>query len=200
MLGMVQKGLLRNQSEKLVTRQWSRASSHLTIEPSTERHGLKFFRIATMKRLELLIPPPLIMLLVGLMMGTSARLFPALNLASPNNHTVAVAVALLGVAMSLVSIVAFKRARTTTDPRRPALASNLINSGIYRYSRNPMYLGVLLVLAGWAVYLGNVLSILGLLVFIAYITRFQIIPEERLLSQRFGVAFENYMKEVRRWL
>ncbi|MBF6617135.1 MAG: isoprenylcysteine carboxylmethyltransferase family protein [Candidimonas sp.] len=153
-----------------------------------------------MKRLELLIPPPLIMLLVGLMMGTSARLFPALNLASPNNHMVAVAVALLGVAMSLVSIVAFKRARTTTDPRRPALASNLINSGIYRYSRNPMYLGVLLVLAGWAVYLGNVLSILGLLVFIAYITRFQIIPEERLLSQKFGVAFENYMKEVRRWL
>src|SRR5690606_6433316 len=100
MLGMVQKGLLRNQSEKLVTRQWSRASSHLTIEPSTERHGQPSYRIATMKRLELLIPPPLIMLLVELIMEPSARLFPALYLASPNNLMVDVAVALLGVAMS----------------------------------------------------------------------------------------------------
>jgi len=153
-----------------------------------------------MKRLELLIPPPLVMLLVGLMMWVLPRVFPALTLDWLHSTVTASAVALLGVVISLVSMVAFTRARTTMDPKHPASASNLISTGIYRYSRNPMYLGVLLILAGWAIYLGNVLSIVSLFVFIAYITRFQIIPEERLLSQKFGVAFDNYKNKVRRWL
>lgn len=153
-----------------------------------------------MNRLELLIPPPLVTLLIGLMMWVLAKMFPALNLAWLHSSVVAFAVALLGFAISLVSMVAFRRAHTTMDPKRPASASSLISSGIYRYSRNPMYLGVLLVLAGWAIYLGNVLSMLGLFVFIAYITRFQITPEERLLNQKFGVVFESYKNKVRRWL
>lgn len=153
-----------------------------------------------MKRLELLIPPPLVMLLVGLMMWVVSRGFPALTLAWRHNTLIAYVFALLGLAISLVSMVAFRRARTTMDPKHPASASNLISSGVYRYSRNPMYLGVLLLLAGWAAYLGNVLSMTGLIVFVAYITRFQIIPEERLLSQKFGVAFDRYKNKVRRWL
>ncbi len=153
-----------------------------------------------MNRLELLIPPPFVTLFIGLMMWVLARMFPALNLPWLHNSMFSCTVALLGFAISLVSMIAFRKARTTMDPKRPASASNLISSGIYRYSRNPMYLGVLLVLAGWAIYLGNVLSMLGLFVFIAYITRFQIIPEERLLSQKFGAAFESYKNKVRRWL
>ncbi len=153
-----------------------------------------------MKRLELLIPPPLVMLLVGLMMWVLPRMFPALTLAWLQSTMMAYFFALLGLVISLVSMVAFTRGRTTMDPKQPASASNLISTGIYRYSRNPMYLGVLLILAGWAIYLGNVLSFPGLFVFTAYITRFQIIPEERLLSQKFGVAFDSYKNKVRRWL
>lgn len=153
-----------------------------------------------MKQLELLIPPPLVMLLVGLMMWVLSRLIPSLTLAWLQSTMVAYLFALTGLAISVISMVAFRRAQTTMDPKHPASASNLISSGIYRYSRNPMYLGVLLVLAGWGIYLGNVLSLLCLLIFVAYITLFQIIPEERLLSEKFGVAFDNYKSEVRRWL
>lgn len=153
-----------------------------------------------MKRLELLIPPPFVTLLIGLVMWALSRMVPTLNLAWVQNTRVAFVVALLGLAISLVSMAAFRRAHTTMDPKRPESAMNLISSGIYRYSRNPMYLGVLLVLVGWAIYLLNLLSMLCIPLFIAFITRFQIIPEERLLHQKFGMAFESYKNKVRRWL
>lgn len=153
-----------------------------------------------MKRFELLIPPPLVMLLVGLIMWVVSKIFPAFTFGSIQSIVVAVAVALLGLAVSLVGIVAFRRAHTTIDPKHLTETSTLISSGIYRYSRNPMYLGVLLMLVGWAFYLGNVLSLLCTLIFIAYITRFQIIPEERLLREKFEKEFLPYQRRVRRWL
>jgi len=153
-----------------------------------------------MKRLELLIPPPLVTLLIGLMMWLLSEMFPALTLAWLHSIVAATATGLAGLAISLTAVVTFKRASTTLDPRHPAGTSTLISSGIYRYSRNPMYLGVLLVLVGWAIYLGNLLSILCTFVFIAYITRFQIIPEERLLQEKFEVEFLSYKSRVRRWL
>lgn len=153
-----------------------------------------------MKRFELLIPPPLVMLLSALLMWLASEFFPALTKAWLHNVAAAVGIALLGIAVSLTGIATFKRARTTIDPKHPAESSSLIRSGIYRYSRNPMYLGVLLVLVGWMFYLGNLLSILGTFIFIAYITRFQIIPEERLLEEKFQAMFLSYKNNVRRWL
>lgn len=153
-----------------------------------------------MKQLELLIPPPLIMLLVGLIMWVLSKMFPALTVIWLQSTVAAAATALLGIVISLAGIVTFKQAHTTIDPKQPAQTSTLISSGVYRYSRNPMYLGVLLVLLGWAIYLGNLLSILGALIFVAYITRFQIIPEERLLREKFGDEFQFYKNKVRRWL
>src|SRR5690606_37573393 len=129
-----------------------------------------------------------------------SEIFPTLTVAWLHSVVAAVAIALLGIAVSLTGIATFRRARTTIDPKNPAEASSLINSGIYRYSRNPMYLGVLLVLVGWVFYLGNLLSILGIFIFIAYITRFQIIPEERLLEEKFQAKFLSYKNNVRRWL
>lgn len=153
-----------------------------------------------MKRLELLIPPPLVMLLVGLMMWGLSGMFPALAFTWAYHFIAAVAIAFLGLAASLAGVLTFARARTTMDPKHPEATAMLVRSGIYRYSRNPMYLGVLLVLLAWGVYLGNLLSLLCTLVFIAYITRFQIIPEERLLRAKFGQAFDEYTRQVRRWL
>lgn len=153
-----------------------------------------------MKRLELLIPPPLIMLLIGLIMWLLSEMFPALTLVWLHSIVAATTIGLAGLVISLTAAVTFKRASTTLNPKHPAETSTLISSGAYPYSRNPMYLGVLLVLVGWAIYLGNLLSILCTLVFIAYITRFQIIPEELLLEEKFEVEFLSYKSRVRRWL
>ncbi|MFP5406472.1 MAG: methyltransferase family protein, partial [Gammaproteobacteria bacterium] len=87
-----------------------------------------------------------------------------------------------------------------SNPTRPGAASSLVLGGPYRFSRNPMYLGVLLVLVGWAVYLSNVLAFVVLPLFVLYLNRYQIAPEERALSARFGASFDEYRKSVRRWL
>lgn len=106
----------------------------------------------------------------------------------------------MGLAISLLGVVNFKRARTTVDPRRPAEATTLVTSGLYRYSRNPMYLGVLLVLIGWALFLGNLVSVLFIVGFALFINRYQILPEERLLQEKFGADFMAYKARVRRWI
>ncbi|MEM9602668.1 MAG: isoprenylcysteine carboxylmethyltransferase family protein [Pseudomonadota bacterium] len=95
---------------------------------------------------------------------------------------------------------AFRGARTTVDPRRPDRASTLVTEGVFARSRNPMYLGVALLLLAWAVFLGSVPALLGPVVFVVYISRFQIVPEEVALQSRFGVAYEQYCQRVRRWL
>jgi protein-S-isoprenylcysteine O-methyltransferase Ste14 len=96
--------------------------------------------------------------------------------------------------------MAFRRQRTTINPLHPEKTSSLVTGGIYRISRNPMYVGMALLLLAWAVYLESPAALLGIGAFIAYITRFQIIPEESLLSRHFGAEFENYRQRVRRWL
>lgn len=157
-----------------------------------------------MNRLELLVPPPLVMLVSGLLMWLISALLPVFSLAwlySPALGAIIGSIfGLLGVAISLTGILTFKRLRTTVDPRRPAASSRLATSGVYRYSRNPMYLGVLLILIGWAFVLGNWLSALVPIVFIAYITRYQILPEEQWLQKKFGSDFLEYKRTVRRWI
>jgi len=83
---------------------------------------------------------------------------------------------------------------------RPEKASSLVSSGIYKLTRNPMYLGLLLVLLAWAVFLSNALPFIFLPAFIIYINQFQIGPEEIALSSAFGQEFEAYKSRVRRWL
>ncbi len=92
------------------------------------------------------------------------------------------------------------RAGTTVDPTTPSKSTSVVSGGIYRFTRNPMYLGFLLVLAGWATYLSNPLVLLGPVFFVFFMNRFQIIPEERILKSRFGVPFERYLEAVRRWI
>lgn len=105
-----------------------------------------------------------------------------------------------GVCVALLGVASFRRARTTVNPLKPEKASALVMSGIYRYTRNPMYLGLLLALLGWAFFLSNALAFLSLPAFILYMNRFQIAPEERVLAARFGQEFAAYLSKVRRWL
>lgn len=153
-----------------------------------------------MKRFELLVPPPLVMLLTGLLMWALSEIFPALTLPSLRSAVGGSVIGLIGVAISLAGMITFKRVGTTLDPQRLADTTALIRSGVYRFSRNPMYLGVLFMLIGWAVYLGHLLSVLCILAFVAYITRYQIVPEERLLQEKFGGEFQAYKRRARRWL
>ncbi|MEE4250983.1 MAG: isoprenylcysteine carboxylmethyltransferase family protein [Alcanivoracaceae bacterium] len=152
-----------------------------------------------MKFLELRIPPPLVGLLIGVAMWLLAEHSWLTGLSGSPRLIVAIVLVLLGAVISLAGVVSFRRARTTVNPLKPEKSSALVSSGIYRTTRNPMYLGFLLVLIGWAVVLGSAALLIGPLLFMAYITRFQILPEERVLANLFGDDFAAYRARVRRW-
>ena len=153
-----------------------------------------------MTSLELRVPPLAVLLIAGLLMGLTALWAPALAWPTQIRIGAGAGILTLGILIAVSGVVAFRRARTTVNPLRPDGASSLVASGIYRYTRNPMYLGMLLVLIGWAVYLARPWALLVLPVFVAYMNRFQIGPEERVLERIFGAEFEAYRRRVRRWL
>ncbi|XZG69378.1 methyltransferase family protein [Chitinibacteraceae bacterium HSL-7] len=152
-----------------------------------------------MKRLELRILPLALVALVALLMAALAYAFPA-AMPLPYSSAIAAAVALTGIAVALAGVRAFRAHKTTVNPMKPHDSSALVASGIYRHTRNPMYLGFLLVLVAWGIHLASWVALLMLPTFVAYMNRFQIIPEERALTARFGAAFAAYCQSVRRWL
>jgi protein-S-isoprenylcysteine O-methyltransferase Ste14 len=113
---------------------------------------------------------------------------------------VALVLGAIGVAVAIGGVISFRRAETTVNPLKPETSAALVSTGVYSFTRNPMYLGMVLVLFAWAVYLSSIWSLLGPVLFTLYITRFQIIPEERALDRLFGAPFAAYKKRVRRWL
>ncbi len=139
-----------------------------------------------MRGLELKIPPLALVLLTAALMWLSARTAPTFTFVIPLRNSIAVAIALLGAATSILGVVSFRRAGTTVNPLTPAASSSLVRSGIYTRSRNPMCLGFLLLLLGWGIYLSNAVSLLFIPVFVGYMNRFQIEPEENALRNRFG--------------
>lgn len=153
-----------------------------------------------MNALELKIPPVALALLVGAAMWSVAVWVPGLAGPLPRLPAVALLLVLAGAFVALLGVASFRRAKTTVNPTTPGAASALVDSGIYRYSRNPMYLGLLLVLAGWGLWLAHALALLGLPAFVMYMNRFQIAPEERALTAVFGDAFSAYRQKVRRWI
>jgi protein-S-isoprenylcysteine O-methyltransferase Ste14 len=150
--------------------------------------------------LEHRIPPPVIALIVAGGMWTVAHVPPILPLPTLLRVLVAAVLAAIGVGVALSGVMAFRRARTTVNPLKPETSAALVASGVYSFTRNPMYLGMVLGLLAWAVYLASLWSLLGPAVFALYITRFQIVPEERVLERLFGAAFAAYKRRVRRWL
>jgi protein-S-isoprenylcysteine O-methyltransferase Ste14 len=151
-------------------------------------------------RLENRIPPPLVAVSFVVAMWACARWLRVLDLSFPGQGLATGLVVAAGLGVIALAIAQFARARTTIDPLHPAAASTLVSGGVFRVTRNPMYLGLALVLAGLALWLGDGGSALLVAGFVAYITRFQIVPEERALRAHFGEAFEAYAARVRRWL
>jgi protein-S-isoprenylcysteine O-methyltransferase Ste14 len=153
-----------------------------------------------MHTLELRIPPPVVALLTaGAMWGVSLAA-PLMSMPERLRMLAGIAIALAGVATAISGVVAFRRAKTTVNPLRPETSSSLVTFGIYRFTRNPMYAGLTLVLLGWAVYLASVWALPGPVVFVLYMTRFQVVPEERVLMGLFGATYSEYQAKVRRWI
>ncbi len=152
-----------------------------------------------MARLENLVPPPLLCALVALAMWLVARVTPAMGLGDPA-RTVAVVVLSAGGLVGALGLREFRRAKTTVDPLRLDRASQLVTSGVYRLTRNPMYVGLTSLLLAWGVYLTSPAALLCPALFAALITRFQIMPEERAMASLFGETYVAYRKRVRRWL
>ena len=150
--------------------------------------------------LELKVPPLLLVLVLAGAMWFVARQLPSLAFMLPWRDGLAVTVSAVGISFMLAGLYEFKKARTTFNPMTPDAASSVVTSGIYRASRNPMYVGFLFLLIGWAIWLSHPLPLLFLPVFVLYMNRFQICPEERTLSAKFGEEYDAYKKDVHRWL
>ena len=153
-----------------------------------------------MNKLELKVPPPAAALIVAGAMWLVAYGLDSLSFALLERRAVSIVLAASGIAVSVSGTWSFWRARTTVNPTRPEAASSIVATGIYRFTRNPMYLGLFLVLAGWAAHLANAAAMAGPLLFALYVTRFQILPEERALTTKFGPEFDAYKRRTRRWI
>lgn len=153
-----------------------------------------------MSFLELRIPPLLVVALFAAAMAGIAWLVPAADIPFAGRHWIAGGVAIVGIGIALGGVRTFSKHETTINPFTPNQTSTLVASGIYSRTRNPMYLGDLLMLVAWELYLGNLASALLLPGFVAYMNRFQIAPEERVLARKFGREFASYRANVRRWL
>ena len=153
-----------------------------------------------MRWLEHRIPPPVVGILVLLAMWALARWWPVVSFPVPSPILVGLAVASVGGVVSTLGAREFRRVKTTVNPLHPERATSIVTTGIYRRTRNPMYVGIAFVLLGCFLSFGGLSAALGLPAFIAYLTRFQILPEERALEEKFGAEYADYRARVRRWL
>lgn len=147
--------------------------------------------------LECRVPPPIVVVATGAVMWRAARQWPGtlpggVRQAGP-------VLAGVGAALALWAVLAFRRASTTVHPLHPEQASALVIAGPNRWTRNPMYVGMLLALAGWGVWLGGGVALAGVAAAWGWLHRFQVLPEERALTARFGAAYDAYRARVRRW-
>ncbi len=153
-----------------------------------------------MKALQLKIPPPGYALIIGFLMWALNSYFPVAHwIVSPWNK-IGLVLIVLAFTMDLSSLFLFFKKHTTPSPFTPDNASTLVTSGLYKYTRNPMYVGLIIILTGYAIWLGSVTPFLVLPLFYWLITNMQIKPEEVILEKKFGEEYRNYKSRVRRWL
>ena len=153
-----------------------------------------------MRLLEHTIPPPVVAGAIALVMGAVLPIPSLWNSPLRPATVVALVLAVVGVSFDLLGLLAFFQVRTSINPLRPDKASVLVTRGIYRVTRNPMYVGLLFLLTAWAVFLASPWAWAGPGLFVVTMNRLQIAPEERVMRAKFGKDFEDYAARVRRWL
>ena len=149
--------------------------------------------------MKLKIPPPVYMLICACMMWLLDNYFP-IYAWSLNTEVIGVCFIIAGAVIDFSSLIGFLFSKTSINPMQPEYAQNLVTTGMYRFSRNPMYFGLLLMLSGWSLYLEALSPLIVLPIFIWLITIMQIQPEEKILQGLFGKAYINYKQQVRRWI
>ncbi len=150
--------------------------------------------------LNLKIPPVAQGIIAAALTWLCSEFVPLYKLNIPHQIVAASILFFSGGVVALLGVYAFRKMSTTVDPRYPDKASSLVVIGIYRYSRNPMYLGILLVLLGWALFLGAISGLIIPVVFVVAINQLQIKPEEQALKDKFKDSYISYTKSVRRWI
>ena len=154
-----------------------------------------------MQSLELKIKPPIVAMIAVIIMLMLDYWLPSDKLGVGQYRLgIVLGLVIIGLMLAITGVKKFIQAETTIHPDLKHGTNKLVTNGIYRISRNPMYLGICLNLLAISVWLNNWLAIGVCLGFVWYITQFQIKPEERFLQQRFGKQYEDYCHKVRRWL
>ena len=153
-----------------------------------------------MNALALKVPPVAQVIITAAAMYGVSKMVPALTFSLNGSTALAVALGVMGLSLGIMGVTQFRIAQTTPNPQALEKVSSLVTSGVYQYSRNPMYVGLVLILLGWAFYLSHLLAFVLLPIFILYMTRFQIQPEERMMAQKFGKTYQDYLNKVRRWI
>ena len=171
-----------------------RASSGLENGCGTIPHEL---RVDCMKPR---IPPPLVMLLAATLMWAFHRWVPLGHLITAPWNRLGGLPAAVGIAIAMAAFVRFRQAQTTVNPMEPEKATTLVTDGVFRISRNPMYLGLLLLLTGWALWLRTASPWFVPPLFVIAISVAQIVPEERALEELFGERYRAYRQSVARWI
>lgn len=150
--------------------------------------------------LELKINPPLQVLISVVLIYIIANILPVSATLLDYKWLLVIVFLCIGLFFNFAGGVSFRSAKTTGNPNRPEMAASLVTSGIYRISRNPMYVGLIFLLLAWAAWLGSLFSLVVIIIFQQYMTQFQIIPEEKALAKRFAEKYPDYCSQVRRWL
>ena len=144
------------------------------------------------------IPPPIVTFICGLAIYFSKSFFNQFY--NFNNNIISLFLLILGLAIFLSAVKSFRRQKTTVNPLEPRKASSLVTSGIFKFSRNPMYLGMLIILLAISFKFNLVGGIVISLFFYLFITKFQILPEEEAMNELFGDEFIEYSTRTRRWI
>jgi protein-S-isoprenylcysteine O-methyltransferase Ste14 len=152
-----------------------------------------------LEKLNTLVPPPIVTGLCLLVMWALHKQMGT-ELIWSGSKPMAVLLLGLGLLLMLIATLQFIKAKTTVNPMRPTHSSSIVSTGVFAISRNPIYLGDVLVLMAWALWLGSITSLIAIPLFVAYISQFQIKPEEQALLKKFGPTYERYLTTVRRWI
>ena len=148
--------------------------------------------------METKIPPPIVTLIFGFATYLSRKIFPEIEIQYASFF--GMFLLLLGFFILISAVKLFRNDKTTVNPLSPEQATKLVTNGIFKISRNPMYLGMAVILASVAVFFNIIGGIIFMALFCLYITKFQIIPEEKAMKELFAQDFEQYMQATRRWI
>lgn len=153
-----------------------------------------------MNKFELKVPPLAVFFITCVLMWVTTKISPFVSFNIPYQFTIILILFISGLLFGVGALVSFFHNKTTIDPLAPTKATKLVDSGVYQFSRNPMYLALLLETIAWAVYLSNIFGFILIILFPLYMNKFQIIPEEKALTDIFSDDYRQYQVKVRRWV